>query len=280
LVSTSAHDLGTGAYTVFTQIAADALGIPFEKVKVELGDSNLPPGPLAGGSNSTATVSHMIYNAVAALRKKLAQQAVSDAESPLKGLSADAVEFDGLEAFATADPSKRVSLTDLVRRGGKPAIEADGMLMPGPEQYAIHSFGVQFVEVAIDDLNPRVQVRRVVSMFDAGRIVNPKTAHSQFLGGITWGIGMALTEETHWDARSGRCVNDNLADYAVAVNADMPPQIEILWTDKPDPHIGPLGGRGIGEIGITGVAAAIANAVYNATGKRVRDLPITPDKLV
>lgn len=279
LVSTSAHDLGTGAYTVFTQIAADALGLPVEKVKVEMGDSNLPPGPLAGGSCSTATVSHMIYNAVASLQKKLAQMATADAESPLKGLRAAELKVEGTE-LVSADGSKRASALDLVRRSGKPAVEADGMVMPGPEEYAFHSFGVQFVEVAIDDLDPRVQVRRVVSMFDAGRIVNPKTARSQLVGGIVWGIGMALTEETHWDDRTGRCVNDNLADYAVPVNADIPASVEVLWTDKPDPHIGPLGGRGIGEIGITGVAAAIANAVYNATGKRVRDLPITPDKLI
>lgn len=279
LVSTAAHDLGTGAYTVFTQIAADALGLPVEKVKVEMGDSNLPPGPLAGGSCSTATVSHMIYNAVASLRQKLAQLAAADGESPLKGLRAGELRVQGVE-ITSADGSKRVSALDLIRRTGKPAVEADGMVMPGPEEYAFHSFGVQFVEVAINDLDPRVQVRRVVSMFDAGRIANPKTARSQLVGGIVWGIGMALTEETHWDDRTGRCVNDNFADYAVAVNADIPPDVEVLWTDLPDPHIGPLGGRGIGEIGITGVAAAVANAVYNATGRRVRELPITPDKLI
>lgn len=279
LVSTSAHDLGTGAYTVFTQIAADELGLPAEKVKVELGDSNLPMGPLAGGSNSTATVSHMIHNAAAELRKRLAVMAISDDQSPLKGLKIEEVRVDG-PLITSADGSKRVAVAELIARSGKPAVEANGMIMPGPENFAFHSFGAQFVEVAIDDLNPRVVVRRVVSMFDAGRIVNPKTAWSQLAGGIVWGIGMALTEEAHWDDRTGRCVNDNFADYAIAVNADMPPTLDVSWTDKPDPHLNPLGVRGIGEIGITGVAAAVANAVYHATGKRVRDLPITPDKLL
>jgi xanthine dehydrogenase YagR molybdenum-binding subunit len=279
LVSTSAHDLGTGAYTVFTQIAADELGLPTEKVKVELGDSNLPMGPLAGGSNSTATVSHMIHNAAEDLRKKLAVMAITDAQSPLNGLKVEGVRVEG-QFVVSADGSNRVAVGELIGRSGKPAVEANGMTMPGPENFAFHSFGAQFVEVAIDELNPRVVVRRVVSMFDAGRIVNPKTAWSQLAGGIVWGIGMALTEEAHWDDRTGRCVNDNFADYAIAVNADMPPTLEVMWTDKPDPHLNPLGVRGIGEIGITGVAAAIANAVYHATGKRVRELPITPEKLL
>jgi xanthine dehydrogenase YagR molybdenum-binding subunit len=180
-----------------------------------------------------------------------------------------------------ADATKKVSISDVVASTGKSFIEADGMAFPGAEmgKHAFHSFGAQFVEVAIDPLDPRVQVRRVTAMFDAGRIVNPKTAYSQLAGGIVWGIGMALMEETHYDDRSGRCTTDNLADYAVAVNADIP-KIDVMWTDKPDPHFNPLGIRGIGEIGITGVAAAIGNAVYHATGIRVRDLPIVPGKLV
>lgn len=281
LVSTSAHDLGTGAYTVFTQIAAAELGVPIDKVKVELGDSTLPPGPLAGGSNSTATVSAMINSAASALKKKLRGASFSAEGSPLKGITSDKLSYEDGEVFATADPSKRRGVNEIVKQSGKPFIEADGTAMPGPEmgQYAFHSFGAQFVEVAIDPLAPRVQVRRVVAMFDAGRIINPKTAYSQLSGGIVWGIGMALMEEAHWDHRSGRCITDNLADYAVPVNADIP-QIDVLWTDKPDPYLNPMGARGIGEIGITGLAAAIANAVYHATGKRVRDLPITPGKLL
>ncbi|HRK29575.1 MAG TPA: xanthine dehydrogenase family protein molybdopterin-binding subunit [Tepidisphaeraceae bacterium] len=281
LVSTAAHDLGTGAYTAFTQIAAHEMGIAVERVRVEMGDSNLPPGPIAGGSCSTATVSQMIHAAVASLKKKLSQAATSMADSPLKGLKLEEMEMDGEGVRAKGDASRRVTIAEIVTNSGKSAIEADGTAMPGAEMgaYAFHSFGAQFVEVAIDPLDPRVQVRRCVAMFDAGRIVNSKLAYSQLAGGIVWGIGMALTEETHWDHRTGRCTTDNLADYAVAVNADIP-KIDVMWTDKPDPHFNPLGVRGIGEIGITGVAAAIGNAVYHATGVRVRDLPIVPGRLV
>ncbi len=252
ILSTAAHDLGTGAYTVFAQMTADALGIDPENVKVELGDSILPPGPLAGGSNSTATVSVMIHAAAAALRESVGAVGVRGA-----------------------------GLVSAVKATGKPFVEATAPGVPGPElaESAFNSFGAHFVEVAIDPLMPRVQIRKVVSMFDVGRIVNPKTARSQGIGGIVMGIGMALTEETHHDARSGRIVNNNFADYAVPVNADIGP-IEILFVDKPDTKFNPDGVRGLGEIGITGIAAAVANAVYHATGKRIRDLPILPDKLL
>lgn len=252
ILSTAAHDLGTGAYTAFTQMAADALGIEPGKIKVELGDSILPPGPLAGGSNSTATVSVMIANAAAELRKALGKP-----------------EGRGQE------------LVDAVKASGKPYVEAVGMSAPGPEmgKHTFHSFGAHFVEVAIDPLMPRVQVRRVVSMFDAGRIINPKTARSQGIGGIVMGIGMALSEETYFDPRNGRAMNDNLADYVIPVNADIA-SIDVMYTNKPDPHFNPQGVRGLGEISITGIAAAIANAVYHATGVRVRELPIHPFKVI
>jgi xanthine dehydrogenase YagR molybdenum-binding subunit len=252
IFSTAAHDLGTGAYTAFTQMTADALGIDPGDVKVELGDTILPPGPIAGGSCSTATISTMLHAAVAALKENLGQPNATGS-----------------------------ALIDAVKKTGKPFAEAQGMGMPGPEmaKWAFCSFGVHFVEVAIDPLMPRVQVRRVVSMFDVGKIINPKTARSQVLGSVAMGVGMALTEETHHDHRTGRYVNDNFADYAIAVNADMG-QIDVLFTDVPDPHFNPNGVRGLGEIGITGLAAAIANAVYHATGKRVRELPILPYKVV
>ncbi len=252
VVSTAAHDVGTGAYTVLTQIAADALGVDPSLVKMELGDSILPPGPLAGGSNTTATVSGMIVNAAQELAKTLGKP-------------------DG----------KGDELVQAVKATGKPFVEAMGSSAPGPEmaQHAFHSFGAHFVQIAIDPLMPRVQVRRVVSMFDVGRIINPKTARSQGVGSIVMGIGMALTEQTHYDLRTGRTINDNLADYAVPVNADIG-DIEVMFTDKPDPYFNPMGVRGLGEIGITGIAAAIANAVYHATGVRVRELPISPHKII
>jgi xanthine dehydrogenase YagR molybdenum-binding subunit len=252
IVSTSAHEMGQGTYTALTQVASDALGIDDAMIKVELGDSVLPPGPLAGGSNQTATCSVMIYQAA----EKLAEQLGKKGENGQ-------------------------SLVEAVKASGKPFEDAMGTSMPGPEmqQYSFASKGCHFVEIAIDPLSPRVQVRRVVSMFDVGRIISPKQARSQGIGGIIMGIGMALTEATHYDGRTGRTVNDNLADYAVPVNADIP-DIEVMFTDKADLKFNPSGVRGVGEIPITGVAAAIANAVYHATGVRVRDLPILPHKVI
>jgi xanthine dehydrogenase YagR molybdenum-binding subunit len=254
LVQAATQDLGTGSYTVFTQVAADALGLPVEKVTFELGDSDFPPAPVSGGSNSSASVSEAVLQAAAALKKKLGAK----------------------------DDARGADLTDLVKRSGQGFAEAQADVKPEDEktkQYSIHSFGAQFCEVKIDPLLPRVQVTRWVSVIDGGRRLNPRLGRSQIQGGVTMGIGMALLEHTVYDPRTGRPVTDNFADYAIPVNADIP-DIEVELLDHPDPIINTLGCRGIGEIGITGAAAAIANAVYHATGKRIRDLPITPDKLL
>jgi xanthine dehydrogenase YagR molybdenum-binding subunit len=254
LVQAATQDLGTGSYTVFTQISADALGLPVEQITFELGDSDFPPSPVSGGSNTSASVSEAIVQAAAALRKKLGAK----------------------------DDDRGSALIDLVKRTGQPFAEAQADVKPDDEktkQYSIHSFGAQFCEVQIDPLLPRVQVTRWVSVIDGGRRLNPRLGRSQILGGVTMGIGMALMEHTVYDPRSGWPVTDNFADYPVPVNADIP-DIEVELLDHPDPIINTLGCRGIGEIGITGAAAAIANAVYHATGKRIRDLPITPDKLL
>ncbi|HEY3203688.1 MAG TPA: xanthine dehydrogenase family protein molybdopterin-binding subunit, partial [Thermoanaerobaculia bacterium] len=260
-VTAATHDLGTGAYTVFTQVAADALGLPVERVTFELGDTNFPAAPVAGGSNSTASVSEAILEAAAAAKSKLA-------------------------ALASSDP-KSLSLTperisELLSRAGLPSVEAEASVSLDEEKskaFAFQSFGAQFCEVKIDPLLPRVRVTRFVSVIDNGRVLNPRTSRSQVMGGVTMGIGMALMEHTAYDPRTGRPVTDNFADYAIPVNADVG-SIEVELIDRPDPQINTLGCRGIGEIGITGVAAAIANAVYHATGRRVRELPITPDKLL
>jgi xanthine dehydrogenase YagR molybdenum-binding subunit len=256
LVQAATQDLGTGSYTIFTQVAADALGLPVEKVTFELGDTEFPEAPVSGGSNTAASVSEAILQAAAALKEKL------------------------LGVTGSAVPSH--SFTDLLAQAKLPSIEAEATVKPEDEktkQYSIHSFGAQFCEVKIDPLLPRVQVTRWVSVIDGGRILNPRLGRSQIQGGVTMGIGMALLEHTVYDPRTGRPVTDNFADYAIPVNADVP-EIEVELLNHPDPVINTLGCRGIGEIGITGVAAAIANAVYHATGKRVRDLPITPDKLL
>jgi xanthine dehydrogenase YagR molybdenum-binding subunit len=256
LVQAATQDLGTGSYTVFTQVAADALGLPVEKVTFELGDTDFPEAPVSGGSNTAASVSEAILQAATALKEKLLQ--------------------------ATGGAVRSHSFTDLLAQTKLPFVEAEATVKPEDEKtkaYSIHSFGAQFCEVKIDPLLPRVQVTRWVSVIDGGRILNTRLGRSQILGGVTMGIGMALMEHTAYDPRSGRPVTDNFADYAIPVNADVP-EIEVELLDHPDPVINTLGCRGIGEIGITGVAAAVANAVYHATGRRVRDLPITPDKLL
>jgi len=282
VVSSATHDLGTGAYTVFTQVSAEALGLPIDQVTFQLGDSSLPMAPVAGGSNSTATISEAILRAAEDVKNKLAALAAADKESPLAGRKAtDLVCQNGGLALKN-DPSRNQKFTDILRRAKHDAIEGEsGVTHQGEEaeKFAFQSFGAHFCEVKIDPLLPRVQVTRVVSAIDNGRVLNPKTSRSQIMGGVIMGLGMALMEETSYDPATGRPVTQNLADYHVCVNADIG-EIATLFIDVPDPHINSLGARGIGEIGITGVAAAVANAVFHATGKRVRELPITPDKLI
>ena len=279
------HDLGTGAYTAFAQITAEAVGVPMEQVRFDLGSSDLPHGPVAGGSNSTAAVGHAIYNAARALHAKLGALGVMDPRSPLRGLNPGSIEMVAPGRLGVkGDPAKTDGFTDLLARAGKDSLEADGAFKPStPNEHdagpVFQSFGAQFVEVRIDPDLPRVQVSRVVSVMDCGRIINPKTARSQILGGVVMGLGMALTEETVYDRATGLPVTRNLADYHVPVNADVV-SIEPFFVGEPDLAFNPMGARGVGEIGITGVAAAVANAVFHATGKRVRDLPITPDKLL
>jgi xanthine dehydrogenase YagR molybdenum-binding subunit len=282
VVSSAAHDLGTGAYTVFTQVAAEAFGLPVEKINFKLGDSSLPKAPVAGGSNTTATISEAILRAAAVVKEKLAALAVTDRKSPLFGQRADnLIAVDG-RLSSKSDPSKSDKFADILSRAGQDAVEGEsGLTEPGEEaeKFAFQSFGAHFCEVKIDPLLPRVRVTRFVSVIDNGRVLNPKTSRSQIMGGVIMGIGMALMEETIYDPHTGRPVTQNLADYHVCVNADVA-DITPFFIDVPDPHINSLGARGLGEIGITGVAAAVANAIFHATGKRVRDLPITPDKLI
>jgi xanthine dehydrogenase YagR molybdenum-binding subunit len=214
------------------------------------------------------------------LRDKLIDLAIADEASPIRGASrADVVIDEGL--IGARSNSRRESLSQLVARAGGTDIAAEGSAQPGPEkkQYSMHSFGAVFVEVNVDRDLGQIRVPRVVARYGIGRLLNAKTGRSQLMGGIVWGIGMALMEETVLDERNGRILNANLAEYHIPTNADIG-EIDVGVVAEDDPHINPLGARGIGEIGITGVAAAIANAVYHATGVRVRQLPITLDKLL
>ncbi len=282
LVQCAAHDLGTGAYTVLTQISAEAIGLAVEKVVLEIGNSDLPFGPVAGGSNTTATVGSAIYEAAADLHKNLAKLATDDAASPLHGVSAGkVVAIEPGRLGVDGEPAKTDTFEKILQRSGKPFVEGEGKVSPSlvKPKFAFQSFGAHFCEVRIDPLLPRVQVTRMVSVMDCGRVMNTKTGRSQIMGGVVMGIGMALHEETVLDPATGIPATRNLADYHVPVNADIP-NLEVHFVGEPDFEFNPMGARGMGEIGITGTAAAVANAVYHATGIRVRQLPITLDKLL
>ena len=277
VVQAAAHEMGMGTATVQAQHAAERLGLPLDRVAFEYGDSRLPPSAIAGGSSQSASIAGAVIAAHEALVKALLILAGND--SPLAGAGPGNVETREGGLFRT-DGSGGETYPEILRRAGREAVECTAESAPPDEmaKYAMVSTGAQFCEVRVSDVTGEVRVTRWLGSFDTGRILNPKTAASQFRGGIIMGIGMALTEETLFDERSGRIMNPSLAEYHVPVHLDVPP-IDVIWTDIPDPHA-PLGLRGVGEIGITGCAAAIANAIYNATGVRIRELPITLDKVL
>jgi xanthine dehydrogenase YagR molybdenum-binding subunit len=283
-VMSATQDMGGGTYTTMVQVASETLGIPVGRIGSTLGDSLLPPAPVSGGSMTTASVLPAVKKACQQALAKLVELAVSDENSPFyRKKEREVAAQNGRVFLKGSDPSSGKTYGEVLLSRKMDAVEGEGYLKPGEERqkYAFQSFGAQFAEVQIDPEIARVRVTRMVSALDVGKVVNPKTARSQGLSGIVMGIGMALMEHTVYDDRDGSIVTSNLADYALPVNADVP-RIDILFVDKPDPHIDDqgIGARGIGEITITGVAAAIANAVYHATGLRIRDLPITPDKLL
>jgi xanthine dehydrogenase YagR molybdenum-binding subunit len=252
LVQTASQDLGTGTYTVMTQVAADALGLAPEQVRFELGDSRMPPSPVSGGSMTAASTGSAVYEVCREARKQLSAQGVTDNAS--------------LATFLARQPDRSFSVT----ASSAPGAES--------QRYSSHAFGAVFTEVRVDHDLGEIRIPRIVAAYGAGKILNPKTGRSQLQGGIVWGVGMALEEETLVDPHTGRYVNADLAEYHVPVNADIG-QLDVTFVDEVDPYVNPIGVKGIGEIGITGVAASIANAVYNATGVRVRELPITLDKV-
>ena len=275
-------DIGTGTYTILTQIGADAFGLRLEDVTTKLGDSTLPASPVQGGSWTAASAGTAVQLACESVRATLFGMARKAKGSPLVGADRDAVSFSGGRIELTADPSRFVTVADAMRAGGVDRIEAEETASPDSatqKRFAGYTHSAVFVEVRVDEDLGVVRVTRVVDAVAAGKILNPKTARSQVVGGIVWGIGMALEEETMPDHNLGRFMNHNLAEYHVPVNADIQ-GIEVLFVDERDTKVSPIGVKGLGEIGIVGTAAAISNAIFHATGKRMRDMPITIDKLL
>ncbi len=277
-----AHDMGQGAWTALAQIAADGLGLDLEQVEFKAGTSDLPDAGIAGGSAHTATAGMAIHNAGAAVIAKLADLATGDERSPLFGAgNAGVVARDG-RLFRRDDETRRESYADIIGRAGLAQVEARGKGASDPAaqaNYAMHAHGAVFAEVKVDPDLGQIRVTRLVGAFAAGRIINPHLVRSQIYGGMIWGMSFALHEEALVDRRSGRIINANLAEYHVPVNADVP-SMEALMIEEHDPHVNALGIKGVGEIGITGSAGAVANAVWHATGVRVRRFPIRIEELV
>lgn len=281
IAESSTHEMGTGAYTVFTQIAADTLGLPVERVRVDIGDTNLPRAFVSGGSATTMSIGSAIQGAARAAIAKLIQMARTDNRSPLFNLSADTITAADGRLSVKGDSAKGETYGALLARGGMKEIEAsfDMQFDDKNKTHSSYAYGANFAEVRVDPDFGEVRVTRLTGVFDIGRVMNQKTAKSQMIGGIVMGIGMALMEATIMDANIGRFVNQDLGEYHVPVNADVP-AIDVHLLDNFDSHASPIGAKGAGEVSIVGLAAAIANAVYHATGVRVRELPVTPDKLI
>lgn len=285
-VASASSDIGTGTYTVMTQVAADTLGLPLESITAKLGDSDLPTAPVEGGSWGAASTGAAVQLACQAIAKKLLKTAEDIDGRPLHGVgSIEELDFVGGEMICRDDPIRRVGLIQVMQAGGLDVVEAEetaspgigGMISLATKSRNTHS--AVFVEARVDEELDQVRITRVVIAVAAGRIINPKTARSQILGGVVMGIGMALHEETAPDKVLGKWINHSFGEYHVPAHADIE-DIDVIFVNEFDPEVTPLGVKGLGEIGIVGVAAAVANAVYHATGKRVRSLPITVDKLL
>lgn len=273
-------DMGPGTSTAMVKIGSELMGLAADKVEFELGDTDLPPGPTQGGSGSTSAVGTAITAVCDEMKKNLKELAIGHAAA-FTGLKPGELDYANGLLFIKNDKSKSIHFTDLLTLAGKPMIEIikeSERLSAEARKYAMNSFSVHFVKLHVHPLTGVIKLKHIVSTADAGKIIAYNPARSQMVGGAVGGVGMALMEETLIDPRYGRYINANFADYHVPVHADIP-KIDVLFTDQPDYIINPMGSKGIGEIALVGVAPAVMNAVFNATGKRIRELPITPDKL-
>jgi xanthine dehydrogenase YagR molybdenum-binding subunit len=283
-VRSGTQDIGTGTYTTFAQVVHEKTGVPLDRIDVVIGDSALPDGPMSGGSMVTGSVLNAIANACTEAMKKMLALSTGTEGSPLKGAKVEELEFaEGRirkKDQAAGDP-EFAEVLKLARIDG---LSAEGKTVPTWEDpqskdKSLHSYGAQFVEVEWEPEIARLRVSRVVTVIDAGRIINPKAAANQISGAVVMGIGMGLLEETIHDQRTGQPINGSMADYLMATCADSP-EIDVTFLDHPDPVMGEYGARGVGEIGLAGVAAAITAAVHHATGVRVRELPVKIEDLL
>jgi xanthine dehydrogenase YagR molybdenum-binding subunit len=280
LVQAATSDMGPGTYTSMTQLAADALGLTMRAVRFELGDSTFPPTPPHGGSQTMAGVGSAVQDGCDNLRRQAIALAVADERSPLHGVDAADVVVRGGRLHLAADPARGETYRRLLARNGRTHLEVTGTFAPsGDDRYSMYAYGAVFAEVAVDRRLGLVRIRRMLGVYDVGRIISPKLADSQALGGMVGGIGGALLEHTVTDHRDGRILNAGLADYLVPVNADIP-DLRAVYLDGGDAHADPIGVKGLGEIVAIGVGPAVANAVFHATGRRIRELPITVEALL
>ncbi len=283
-IACATQDIGTGTYTILAQLASEKTGVPVNKIEVDLGDSALPDGPISGGSLATSSVIPAVFKAADQAITSLLIVAVATPGSPFLGHKPEDLALEGGRIFVKAEGvAKGVAFGDVLRRANVRLVTGSGSseqtaFVPNPK-FSMHSFGCHFVEVTWQPEIARLRVSRVVTVMDAGRILNPLTGRNQIQGAVVMGIGMALFEHTTYDPQSGAPINSNLADYMMTVNADAPP-IDVHFLDYPDKEINELGARGIGEIGLAGVAAAITEAVHHATGVRVRELPVKIEDLL
>ena len=283
-IACATQDIGTGTYTVLAQLASEKTGVPLEKIEVALGDTALPEGPTSGGSMATASVIPAVLAAADGAISALLSVAVTTPGSPFENRKPDDLAFQDGRVFVKQDGlNKGVAFSDLLRLANLRLVSGSGsspMSLGNPKpKFSMHSFGCHFVEVTWQPEIARLRVSRAVTVIDAGRIINPLTGRNQIVGGVVMGIGMALLEHTTYDPQNGAPINSSMADYIVAVNADVPP-IEVHFLDHPDKEINEIGARGIGEIGLAGVAPAITAAVHHATGVRVRELPVKIEDLL